>query len=131
MSHWFTHTHYEDRGLLGIEYELRIEFGFAEAEPATRLEPGIPAHPYDVRITTATAKVANCEPIKIANEFDLIELNRMLDPEYWNDNEQIKPISQAFLDSVHEAIAEYMNDDRLAAQESATEAKLQAQRDGE
>ena len=129
--HWFTHTHYDDRGLLGIEYELRVEFGFADAEPATRFDAGIPAHPYDVRITAATAKVANCGPTIITNEFDLIELNRMLDPSYWNDNHEIKLLSQAFVDEIVNEIAEYMNTKQEAARESADEAKFQAMRDGE
>ena len=128
---WFAHTHYSDRGLLGVEYELRVEFGFAEAEPMTRDFPGIPAHPYDVRITAATAKIGNGEPVKITNEFDLIELNRMLDPSYWNDNHEVKALSKAFVDEIEEEIAEYMNTKQEAARESAAEAKFQAMRDRE
>ena len=129
--YWFTHTHYDDRGLLGIEYELRVEFGFADAEPATHFDPPIPAHPYDVRITAATARVANCGPTIITSEFDLIELNRMLDPSYWNDNHEVKALSKAFVDEIENEIAEYMNTKQESARESASEARIQAMRDGE
>jgi hypothetical protein len=125
------YTHYDDSGLLGIEYDLTIEFGFSPAEPGSRINPPIPAHIYDERIVAATAYIANAEPVEITNEFDLIALNNMLDPGYWTVSEPLKVAAQNFLDTVHEAIAEHLDEEDKVARESAAEAKFQAMRDGE
>jgi len=121
--------HFDDRGLLGVEYEFEIEFGFSPAEPGDRINPPIPAHPYDVRIVKAWA-VFLWERSKVIDASDLERLNRMLNPSSWPDG-PLRVESQEFLDSVHEAIAEHLNNEDQAARESAAEAKFQAMRDGE
>lgn len=124
--------HFDDRGLLGVEYEFEIEFGFAEAEPGDRINPPIPAHPYDERIVSAKVWFGGKRFVINSNVYvnELSCLNKMLSPGAWPEG-PLRVASQEFLDSVHEAIAEHLKTERESARESAAEAKFQAMRDGE
>lgn len=123
--HRINYHHYDDSNLLDIGYDLTIEFGWSDPQPASHFDPAIEGGPYDVRIIAASVTVGASGAVKIANDGDLKTINLMLDPSFWKGNEAVRITSQKFVADVEAAIAEHLDNQDQAARESAADAKFQ------